>query len=115
MTSKYGHFSRRTPDTVTEELVVALSSAKPYEFKALFLVIHAALRARKATTGGEEMLRLRTYEKLQFLVQHGQVKKEGKIYRGLKKPLQLLADQMREFRKSLQEVRPPQERGSREG
>jgi hypothetical protein len=59
--SKFSSFSRRVPDNVTEELVAALSGSKSYEFKALFSVIHVALRARNAG-GGEEMLRLRAYE-----------------------------------------------------
>jgi len=65
---KFSSFSRRGPDNITEELVAALSCSKSYEFKALFSVIHAALRARNAASGGEEMLRLRTYDKLQSLV-----------------------------------------------
>ena len=40
--------------------MAALSNSKSYEFKALFSVIYAALRARNAASGGEEMLRLRT-------------------------------------------------------
>ena len=78
-------FSRRGPDNIKEELVAVLSGPKSYEFKALFLVIQAALRARNATSGGEEMLRLRAYDKLQNLVQHGQVKKTGKQYKGVRK------------------------------
>ena len=85
-------FSRRGPDNITEELVAVLSGPKSYEFKALFLVIQAALRARNATSGGEEMLRLRAYDKLQNLVQHGQVKKTGKQYKGVRKGLLLLAE-----------------------
>ena len=82
MYSNFSSFSRR-PDNITEELVAALSGSKSYEFKALFSVIHAALRARNAASGGEEMLRLRTYDKLQNLVRHGQVKKTGKKYKGV--------------------------------
>ena len=67
MPSNFSSFYRRVPDNVTEELVAALSGSKSYEFKALFSVIHAALRARNAAGGGEEMLRLRTYDKLQNL------------------------------------------------
>jgi hypothetical protein len=87
MHSKFSVFYRRGPDNISEELVKALSSSKSYEFKALFSVIHAALRARKAASGGEEMLRLRTYEKLQNLVQSGRVKKTGKKYKGVTKAL----------------------------
>src|ERR1700761_9748751 len=76
-------FSRRLPDLVTEELASVLSSKSSYEFKELFDLVHANLRARNAASGGEEMLRLRAYEKLQTLVSRGMVKKTGKKYKGL--------------------------------
>ena len=79
---KNNAFSRRLPDIVTEELVCALSQKRSYEFKQLFDVVHDSLRRRKAANGGEEMLRLRAYEKLQYLVFSGAVKKSGKIYTG---------------------------------
>lgn len=76
-------FSRRGPDRVAEELATVLSNKVSYEFKALFSIVHANLKARNAASGGEEMLRLRAYEKLQGLVQAGSVKKVGKEYRGV--------------------------------
>lgn len=77
-------FSRRLPDFVTEELVTVLSKkSTSYEFKQLFDVVHERLKARNAASGGEEMLRLRAYEKLQNLVSRGMVKKTGKKYKGL--------------------------------
>ncbi len=76
-------FSRRGPDRVAEELATVLSSKTTFEFKALFTVVHTNLKARNAASGGEEMLRLRAYEKLQNLVQAGLVKKVGKEYRGV--------------------------------
>jgi len=100
MRQKFVGFSHRGPDNVTEELVAALSTPKSFEFKALFEVIHAALKARSAASGGEEMLRLRAYDKLQSLVAQGQVKKTGKQYKGVSKPIQLLAEQLRDFRKN---------------
>jgi hypothetical protein len=82
-----GNFSRRGPDLVTEELVAVLSGSGSFEFKPLFELVHANLRARKSASGGEEMLRLRAYEKLQSLVSQGMVKKTitkaGKHYKGL--------------------------------
>ena len=76
-------FSRgRLPDLVTEELVSVLSQKRSYEFKQLFQVVHDNLRRRKAANGGQEMLRLRAYDKLQKLVFSGAVKKNGKIYTG---------------------------------
>jgi hypothetical protein len=82
MKTTYG-FSRRGPDRVAEELATALSGKTAYEFKALFTIVHANLRARNAASGGEEMLRLRAYEKLQNFVQAGMAKKVGKEYRGI--------------------------------
>ena len=80
---KKNAFSRRVPDLVTEELVAVLSRRASYEFKELFDIVHENLRARNAASGGEEMLRLRAYEKLQNLVSRGMVKKTGKKYKGL--------------------------------
>jgi len=76
-------FSRRLPDLVTEELVSVLSKKSSFEFKQLFDLVHEKLRKRNAASGGEEMLRLRAYEKLQNLVSRGMVKKTGKKSRGL--------------------------------
>ena len=90
MKTNYG-FSRRGPDQVAEELATVLSEKVAYEFKALFLIVHANLKARNAASGGEEMLRLRAYEKLHNLVQAGIVKKVGKEYIGV--PAALLSFQ----------------------
>lgn len=98
MNNKYGGFSRRGPDTVTEELTRVLSRKTSFEFKALFDIVHENLRARNAASGGEEMLRLRAYEKLQTLVGGGVVKKTGKKYRGLAAPLLALSAEMAEWR-----------------
>ena len=77
-------------DLVTEELVAALSKkGSSFEFKQLFDVVHERLRARNAASGGEEMLRLRAYEKLQNLVSRGMVKKSGKKYRGWRRSRRL--------------------------
>jgi hypothetical protein len=77
-------FSRRLPDLVTEELVSVLSKkGASFEFKQLFDVVHERLKKRNAASGGEEMLRLRAYEKLQHLVSRNMVKKNGKKYKGL--------------------------------
>lgn len=83
-------FSRRLPDLVTEELAAVLSTRSSYEFKELFDIVHVNLRARNAASGGEEMLRLRAYEKLQNLVARGMVKKEAKKYKGIPKQLATL-------------------------
>ncbi len=83
-------FARRLPDLVTEELAAVLSSRSTYEFKELFELVHERLRARNAASGGEEMLRLRAYEKLQNLVSRGMVKKDVKKYKGIPKQLATL-------------------------
>ena len=67
-----------------------MSSKSSFEFKDLFDVVHENLRNRNAASGGEEMLRLRAYEKLQSLVQRGMVKKEAKKYKGIPKQLATL-------------------------
>src|SRR3954469_24256512 len=82
MKANYG-FSRRGPDNVAEEVARVLSHKAAYEFKALFLEVHANLKARNIAGGGEEMLRLRAYEKLQNLVAAGIVNKKGKEYVGV--------------------------------
>ena len=83
-------FSRRLPDLVTEELAAVLTSKSSYEFKELFDIVHENLKNRNAASGGEEMLRLRAYEKLQNLVARGMVKKEMKKYKGIPKQLATL-------------------------
>ena len=80
-------FSRRMPDNVSEELVAVLSSKASFEFKPLFDIILLNLRERNAASGGEEMLRLRVYEKLQGLVGQGAVNRKvtgiTKKYKGV--------------------------------
>lgn len=73
---------------MAEELASVLSKKTPLEFKALFDIVHTNLRAKNAASGGEEMLRLRLYEKLQNFVQAGFAKKTGKEYRGVPKGIE---------------------------
>ena len=84
-TTRRTRFSRRIPDHVTDELVNVLSEPKTYEFNSLFELVYENLKERNAVSGGEEMLRLRAYEKLQNLVTRGLVEKAGKKYRGLER------------------------------
>jgi len=91
-------FSRRGPDIMTEELCAVLSRRTSFEFKPLFDVIYANLQARNAASGGEEMLRLRAYEKLQNLVFGGMVKKTAKKYRGSPSALLALSERLKEWR-----------------
>ncbi|MGI9115639.1 MAG: hypothetical protein ACR2FX_11540 [Chthoniobacterales bacterium] len=98
-------FSRRAPDVVTEELVGALSSNATFEFKPLFDRILLKLRERNAASGGEEMLRLRAYEKLQGLVRQGAVNRTvkglTKKYKGVPPRLEALRAEMKVLRREL--------------
>jgi len=95
-------FARRAPDTITEELVAVLSSKASFEFKALFDIVFSNLRERNAASGGEEMLRLRAYEKLQGLVNQGAVTRTvtgiTKKYRGVGARMLLLKAEMKVLR-----------------
>lgn len=76
-------FNRRSVDHVTDEIVIALSDGSAIEFKPLFLKVFNGLKHRNAVSGGEEMLRLRCYEKLLKLSKGGLVQKTDKTYRAL--------------------------------
>jgi hypothetical protein len=95
-------FSRRAPDNITEELVAVLSTKASFEFKGLFDVILLNLRERNAASGGEEMLRLRTYEKLQSLVNQGAVTRTVtgaiKKYRGVASRMVTVREEMEVLR-----------------
>jgi len=80
--TKRTRFSRRLPDHVTDELCNVLSEKKIFGFNDLFERVFENLKERNAVSGGEEMLRLRSYEKLQNLVNRGLVEKLGKEYQG---------------------------------
>ena len=83
-TTRRTRFSRRIPDHVTDELVVVLKkNDKDLKFNDLFELVYENLKAKNAVSGGEEMLRLRAYEKLQNLVTRGLVEKKGNSYTGL--------------------------------
>lgn len=85
-TTKRTRFSRRLPDHVTDELVNVLGAdEKFFGFNDLFEQVYDRLKERNAVSGGEEMLRLRAYEKLQNLVTRGLVEKNGKEYKGLER------------------------------
>ena len=95
-------FKRRVPDLITEELVAVLSSKAWFEFKPLFLIVLVKLRARGAASGGEEMLRLRAYEKLQGLVTQGAVTRTvtglTKKYKGVAARIAVLKSEMKSLR-----------------
>ncbi len=82
-TSKRTQFTRRAPDHVTDELVTVLSDTKTYEWNELFGHVYRNLKTKNAVSGGEDMLRLRAYDKLRDLVKRGFVEKSGRNYTGL--------------------------------
>ena len=79
-----------------------LSSKTSFEFKPLFDILLVNLRQRNAASGGEEMLRLRAYEKLQGLVSQGAVNRTvagvTKKYKGVVRRLQTLDAEMKVLR-----------------
>ena len=80
-------FTRKGPDVLSEELATVMFGKTAFEFKPLFTIVYTNLRARKLANGGEEMLRLRIYEKLQAFVDRGMVDKT--ITKGVKEYLGL--------------------------
>src|SRR6266513_5537325 len=108
MSKPYGNsFSRRMPDNITEELVAVLSCRGTFEFKPLFDILLHNLRKRNAASGGEEMLRLRAYEKLQSLVNQGAVNRTvtgtTKKYKGVAARLAILRTEMKAIRAACNE------------
>ena len=95
-------FTRRMPDNITEELIAVLSSKASFEFKPLFEIMLLNLRERNAASGGEEMLRLRAYEKLQGLVNQGAVHRTitggTKKYKGVAARMIVLRAEMKALR-----------------
>ena len=79
-----------------------LSSRASFEFKPLFDIVIAKLRERNAASGGEEMLRLRVYEKLQGLVSQGAVNRTvtgiTKKYKGVAPHMATLKAEMKVLR-----------------
>ena len=79
-----------------------LSSKASFEFNPLFEIILFNLRKQNAASGGEELLRLRVYEKLQGLVYQGTVKRTvigiTKKYKGIPKRMVVLRTKMKALR-----------------
>ncbi len=95
-------FVRRAPDNLTEELIAVLSSKASFEYNPLFEIVLVNLRERNAASGGEEMLRLRAYERLQGLVNQGAVHREvtgvTKKYKGVAARMVILRAEMKALR-----------------
>jgi len=99
MASNFCMAARRGPDILMEELVKVLLGGKSMEFKKLFLTVHAAMKSKQPPNGGEEILRLRTYDKLQNLVLDGNVTKTGKRYLGVRSELLQLTEKLAALRR----------------
>ena len=82
---KNGHIPWRSPDAIRSEMLVVLSCADTILFNDIFEGVLAAMKSKGISTGGEEILRLRIYEKLQTLVSQGALQKKGKEYKVLGK------------------------------
>ena len=79
--------THKTPDIITEELLNLFSRGDgSYGFQEIFSIIHDQLKDGNEASGGEEMLRLRTHEKLQELIERNLVKQDGEKYRGVGEP-----------------------------
>jgi hypothetical protein len=63
-------------------LRAVLAEQQWLEFKPLVLRVLARLREAGHSSGGDEMLRLRTYNALQDFVRHGVAERAGQQYRG---------------------------------
>src|ERR1700720_4890389 len=100
-------FTRRMPDNITEELIAVLSSKAFFKFKPLFDIVLLNLRERNAASGGEEMRRLRAYEKLQGLVSQGAVNRTvigvTKKYKGVGPRMVVLRAEMKALRAACDE------------
>jgi hypothetical protein len=79
-----------------------LSSKASFEFKPLFETMLLNLRERNAASGGEEMLRLRAYEKLQGLVSQGAV---NRTVTGTTKKYKAVATRMGVLRAEMKAMR----------
>jgi len=96
--AKHSAFTRSMPDIMTEELCAILSQKLSFEFKPLYDLVYANLHARNAASGGDEMLRLRAYGKLQNLVHDGVVTKSAdKKYRVRPAALSLVKTRLEEW------------------
>jgi hypothetical protein len=103
--TKRKNYMRARQDLVSEEMTAALLKKASYDFNELFQEVYARLHERDATSGGEEMLRLRLYEKLQMLVGQGLVKKEAKKYTAKQRELRVRVADLVAAREKLQQQR----------
>ena len=110
--TKHSSQIRRRKDYASEELVAALLSMPTFTFGEVFQTVNESLKARKVSSVGEDMLRLRVYERLQTFVGQGLVKKAGQEYTTVRSAVQALAAEM-EATKAYQERRKQEVAGVR--
>ncbi len=72
--------------------MVILHAAGMLEFNDIFQQTVAVMKQKNMSVGGEEILRLRIYEKLQNLVSHGCLTKKGREYTAQPKLATLVAE-----------------------
>lgn len=85
--------SRKAPDLVTNELIVILHQAGMLEFNDIFQRTVIVMKEKHMSLGGEEILRLRIYEKLQSLVSSGGLIKKGREYTAQPKLVSLKSEE----------------------
>ena len=90
--------SRKTPDLVTDELILILHEAGMLEFNDIFQRTVVVMKAKNMSLGGEEILRLRIYEKLQNQVSAGGLMKKGREYTALPKLISLKSETFPDIR-----------------
>ena len=90
--------SRKAPDLVTDELIVILHEAGMLEFNEIFQRAVVVMKEKHMSLGGEEILRLRIYEKLQNLVSAGGLVKKGREYTAQSKLMTLKSEPLPDTR-----------------
>jgi hypothetical protein len=84
------NYTPRGPDLLMIDVHAALPlvGKQPMGFNQIFEAVYTAQKEKGKNSTSEEMLRLRTYEKLQNLVQRGFAEKIGKEYTASRKEYQ---------------------------
>ena len=85
MRGRRASLSAKSRDFLTDEIILILLESKIIEFSDLFGKVVDVLKQKHHHVGGEEILRLRIYEKLQSIVSSGGARKKGKTYEVLPK------------------------------
>jgi hypothetical protein len=86
--------TRKPQDQIRAEMLQVLSLAEIILFNDIYEQVFSNMKSKGLATGGEEILRLRIYEKLQTLVSQGALHKKGKQYEVLPKLHQFAAQEL---------------------